>query len=72
MYAGGEGLHCQDTGLKLILAQNDDGARGLVGGFEGLFEPEGALAELDPEPLVSQFACQNQGCGIESLRRAAQ
>ena len=50
MYAGGEGLHCQDTGLKLVFAQDDDGAGGLVGGFKGFFQPEAAVAQLDAQP----------------------
>ncbi len=47
LYACGEVLHCQDTGLELVFAEDDDAAGGLVGGFEGLLEAETAVAQFD-------------------------
>src|SRR5258708_4119022 len=31
--AGGEVLHCKDSGLKLVFAEDDDAAGGVVGGL---------------------------------------
>ncbi len=53
--------------MKLVFAQDDDAACGLVGGLKGLLKPETALAELDPEALVAEFAGQDQGGGVETF-----
>ena len=42
-------------------------ARRLVGGLKGFLQPEAAFAQLDPQPLVAQFAGQNQRGGVQIL-----
>src|SRR3954447_23923456 len=56
LFTGGEVLHRQDTGLHLVLAQNDDLARQLIRCFEGLLQPEAAVPQFDAQPCRTQFA----------------
>src|SRR6476659_4325267 len=53
--AGGEVLHGKDTGLKLVLAQDDNGPRDLVGSLERFLEPKAAITKLDVEASVAKL-----------------
>src|ERR1700679_234560 len=63
--AGCEVLDCQDTGLELVLAQDDDAAGYLVRGFKALLEPEAAIAQFGTEACAAQFACESEGGSVE-------
>jgi hypothetical protein len=67
LYACGESLHCQDTGLELVFAEDDDAAGSLFSGVKGFFEAEGAFAELDAETGAAKFAGQGESGGVEGF-----
>ncbi len=53
--------------MELVFAEDDDAAGDLVGGFEGLFEAEAAVAEFDAEAGAAEFAGESEGGGVEAL-----
>ena len=55
--------------MELVFAEDDDGAGGLVGGFEGLFEAEAAFSQFDTQAGAAEFASQGQGGGIDASER---
>src|SRR5450432_2496995 len=61
LLAGGEVLHCQDTGLELVAAEDDDFSGELVGGLERFFESKAGVAQLDAEAGAAEFAGQLEG-----------
>src|SRR6185369_15214888 len=63
--AGGEVLHGKDTGLKLILAQDDNGSRDLVGSLERFLEAESAIAKLDVEAGVAKLPRQVESSRVQ-------
>jgi len=65
LHAGGEGLHSQDTGLKLVFAEDDDRRAVLSAASKDFFSGV-AIAQLDAKPCAAQFAGQNQGSGVEA------
>jgi len=56
LLAGGECLDCKDTGCEFVFAEDDDVAGDAVGGLEGFFEAEGAVADFDGEAGAAEFA----------------
>jgi len=60
-----------EYGFQLVFAKDDDVAGGLVGGFKGFFEAKAAVAQLDPEALMAQFAGRTRASAFKP-RPAAQ